>query len=245
MHVILVDFILLALLCFYPIPVKLPRVSGWLLLEALGYECCYSSCRLPLSWAEVGVDLPSRSLVDCSFMVLWPERAGFSVYLCLGVIQGCRPLCCPVFTGHGKTPGEMHSDVVPHGLRSPGSVPFYPTSQSCFIIVWWISSRTFSYSYRGGAGKSESMPSCPWARQNLLFFKWRGKNYLHFNKSNLFHLLKNQKVKTSKREKIKVKFNILRDANIVNTLMYSLSDPLLCIWSFWKIIVLYLLLCLY
>ena len=81
----------------------------------------------------------------------------------------------PVFMGHGKTPGEIHSDVVPHGLRSAGSAPFYPTSQSCFRIVWWIRSRTFSYSYRGGAGKSESMTSCPWARQNLLFFKWRGK----------------------------------------------------------------------
>lgn len=61
------------------------------------------------------------------------------------------------------------------------------------------------------------------------FLNEGGKNYLPLNKSNLFHLLKNQKVKISKTEKIKVKVNILRDANVVKTLLYALSDPLLCI----------------
>lgn len=88
-------------------------------------------------------------------------------------------------------------------------------------------------------GKVNLWHLIPELDRTYCFLNEGGKNYLPFNKSNLFHLLKNQKVKTSKREKIKVKVNIPRDANVVNTLMYALSDPLLCIWSFWKIIKFY------
>ena len=134
MHVILVDFILLALLPFYPIPVELPKLSGWLVLEALSYECCYSSCRCHCLGHRLKRISPVNLCWPAPLMVLWPESAGSSVCLCLGVIPSCRPLCCPVFMGHGKIPGEIHSDV-PHGLRSSGSVTFYPTSRSYFRIV--------------------------------------------------------------------------------------------------------------